>query len=351
MGVTALRNWIRQVIQESYGMVPEINEMSNSLAPMILEDILNYRRKNPNRAISHIQLIYHSPDDISFKTKISRVNLYITANHTDDENIAQNTVNGGSFIPRETNKVEIKAEHQYEIRIDLRLNWDFETNIDNEISKVLSHELHHAYTHILKLGKNNKSKYLNSIHKYAKGDVEMQSFLKDKPILQNFMICFYLVIAEEINARVQEISNIMEKHHGRPAQEIFEIFQATKAWRDAQMLNNFKFNDIKSLPTETKKTFLELLNRNKIGTLNAAGVDINTIMFHDNVNKFFKFWSEKFHDEGKKLVYNMTKVFSSTPRIAQGKDQLEIQRSNRQALREVYGNELFEKEIDDSWDY
>lgn len=335
-----LRKIIRSVLKEIFqeplneinGIVPEIDELADTLSLDILSFIQNKYRLN--RTINNLTTI-KIPIDYSTKDKTLINSTLVNISFVDEGE--RNSVHKGNFNDKLTNPIVVNSKTLYDIEIDLTINWDFKSDILKKLSQVLVHELHHAFDYIVRIGKKNKSKIYNDIYNISK--VTMQDFKEKNPALKEFLDCFYLSIPEETNARVQESANEIKHYQNETTDEILRNLYQTRAWRDAKKLMNYQTINIQKIPEEILKSFVIQFNNDKNLALLLKQFDVNKVNFPKEYKSFFNFWKRKFHHIGNDLFYRIIKSVSMTKKL-----KLEHQALiyiNRDVLKETIGYDMW----------
>lgn len=337
MGVKFLRSLIRTIIQESYGVVFEIDDLADELAKSLLNRLLEYKKEKTNYG----DIIKDKIEDFKFdisgnvkeKTLIEDINIRVQ--------FKQNQNLTGLFTKNQTKGNISDNKHYYSITIDLKLDINFQKDIIVQLSSFLAHELHHAYDHIIRIHKDLKTKHYNSIKNI--GNSNLKELLNSNPALKDFWDCFYLALPEEINTRVQEAYNEIKKNKGKSTQYITYRLKKTRAWRDAQRLVNYSTNEVLSLPKETKLEFFKRLSESKDMALQFFPDEVKkSINFYDEPKGFFKYWKRKFHHEGETLAF---KLFKNTGALLEINEGVVMRHIGVKSLNELFGRDIFNTDI------
>lgn len=309
-----IRQKIQQILKESFGVHEPTDELAVWLSNELIAN-LNYYHERGTLDFKKdiIKLQFTPPEDIVQKTFINliKVNLNISDKGT------INSISGGNFETRKTKRLVINNIFVYNIEINLNLNWDFKTNINTLLTSFFEHELHHAFTHIIKLNKKSKSKYLNMVSRMPVYD--LQNTLEENPILKDFIAHFYLALPEEVNARVQEAYNDIKTHLNKSEEDLMKELYKTKPMIDAGGMLTYKTDKIFSLSKEVLDNFVIQFNTNMKTAINLVASEVkktNDLAYTSDSIKypqtdptaFFKFWRRRINREGNKLFNKILKM-------------------------------------------
>lgn len=306
-----IRKMVRELIIEAYGIWPEVDMLADFMSKIVIYNILHY--ENINFAAT-AQLTITVPEEIREALKIRTV--FVHVNNSYDANNIKN-IKGGQF---ETNRTQLiynnYNEREFDIHISLNLNWNEEADIKKELSSFFAHELHHAYTHIIRLNKKSKTTIYNDIKNSAR--INTQDLCRDNPPLKEFMDCFYLALPEEINARVQETYNLIKTQHVKSTEEKINALKNTRPWEDAEKLSNYNVNDLLKLHDNVLDEFVRRVHQSKDTVLFFAKKDTNSIKFPTNARSFFNYWAKKFNRAGQELAFKLFKNTGALLEIHEG---------------------------------
>jgi hypothetical protein len=175
-------------------------------------------------------------------------------------------------------------------------------NLNTEISKIISHELHHAFSDIKQINKKSKSKVYNISRNRMK---LLKDILLKHPQLKEFMDMFYLNLPQEMSARVQETSselrNIIEKDYNNAIRELLKY----QPINDAKRMMNYKQDITNTVDTSDLKTFVDQFNK-EIQS-NSKKYDVK-IKERGGVEEFFNYWTKRINENGYKLLRKILKL-------------------------------------------
>ena len=186
-------------------------------------------------------------------TKIKKVKTNIRIKSSD-----QTTV-GGSFNEYDVILLDGNV-YQISIIINISLNPKDISTIRPEISKVVAHELHHAFRDIKLKGKQSKAYVYNfarSLMGLGFGDV-----LKDNPQLKEFMFMFYLGLPQEITARVQETASELKNINTNDTNDVIQALLRYQPLNDAKKMINYEPKIIETINYDILKIFVFQFNTN-----------------------------------------------------------------------------------------
>ena len=207
----------------------------------------------------------------------------------------------GNFDP---DKITLIENGLFKVFILMNLTIDINNikNLNTEISKVISHELHHAFNNIKQINKKSKSKVYNTSR-------NRMGFLKreitNNPELKEFLDMFYLNLPQEMGARVQEtaseLRNINEKDYNDTIRELLKY----QPINDAKRMMNYKQDIINTVDTSDLKTFVDQFNKEIQSNSEVNNVKIKE---RNGVETFFNYWTERINENGYKLLRKILKL-------------------------------------------
>ena len=309
-----LRKFIRKTLKESFGVHEPTDELAVWLSEQLIANLNYYHEQETFDLIGNITKLQFTPPEEIINTTL--INL-IRVNVNMSEEGTQNLITGGQFNTKETKRLVINNMFVYNIELNLNFNWDFETNINTLLTSFFEHELHHAFTHIIKLNKKSKSKYLNMVSKMPVYD--LNNTLEKNPILKDFIAHFYLALPEEINARVQEAYNDIKTHLNKSEEDLMKELYKTRPMIDAGGMLTYKTDKIFSLSKEVLDNFVIQFNKNMKTAINLVASEAkktNDLAYasdsikypQTDLTAFFKFWRRRINREGNKLFNKILKM-------------------------------------------
>ena len=156
---------IIKIIQERVHAILQIEEISKKLSSICFveiekrKDVLINDLQNATWASFPIFNI-----DLSNGALINElvVTVYFYKNI---KSVEENKV-GGSYLSGSIEQITIDGIIKYNGSIALKIyNWDYKTNLQEQIKNVFNHELHHFFDDIVRFNKRGTTKMLNSVNK------------------------------------------------------------------------------------------------------------------------------------------------------------------------------------------
>jgi len=255
-----LRKKIRKYINEALGIQMDLKRITERIVPYVENYIYDSVKLSDTISV-------RPAEDIAFKFDLTGVDLENTGIELINIilNFYENNKNtiGGSY---KSDKTKLNLSGFFSIDIELKFNFSREElkNIKSrkvEIESVVSHELHHAFVDIKKYGRKSASKELNSVNNFMKF-----GYPKTTP-LGKFSEMVYLSLPEEIYARVQEVSHILDKlENGLGYQKIISELYKFHSINDARRMHQYDMDEVRNLSKEELlnyiKTFYRKLKKN-----------------------------------------------------------------------------------------
>ncbi len=309
-----LRKFIKKVLKESFGVHEPTDELAEWLSNELIANLNYYQERGMLDSKKNIiTLPFNIPNEMMPKTFLNQIKVNL--NISDKGKI--NSITGGDFDTSKTKRFVRNNLFVYDITINLNFNWDFKFDISEKMTSFFEHELHHAFTHIIKLNKKSKSKYLNMVSRMPVYD--LQNVLEENPILKDFVSHFYLALPEEVNARVQEAYGDIKIHLKKSEEDLMKELYTTRPMVDAGTMLIYKTDRIFSLPKEVLENFIKQFNVNMKTSINlviAKAKRENDLAYaHDSVKypqtdttAFFTFWRRRINREGNKLFNKILKM-------------------------------------------
>lgn len=316
-----IRKIIQKVLKESFGVHEPTDELAIWLPEHLIANMNYYHEKGTiNFVDDFVKLQFNPPNEIIKKTLINQIKVNI--NISNQGNL--NSIISGKFETNETKRVVSNNMFVYNIEIKINFNWDFETDISALLISFFEHELHHAFTHIIKLNKKSRTKYLNRVASMPVYGLDKME--ENNPAIKDFMEHFYLALPEEVNARVQEAYSDIQEHKNKPTEDLMKELYKKRAMLDAKAMLNYKSHQILSLPTEVLDNFINQFNANvklAIQQINNKAIKDKEPLYSNNSIKypktepkaFFEFWRKRINREGDKLFYKIIKMTGSAKNL------------------------------------
>ena len=168
------------------------------------------------------------------------------------------------------------------------INWDYKTDLTNDIKKVLSHELFHTFQYITSIDSNNYSKALYN----TRNDMKKLEFFEGIDELERFMDIFYLSLPQEVEARVHEAYNQMKNlklnFHAKTHDEVLIELNKLSVFREFLTVQKFEPYWVLNLDEIIKEDFVKEFNESLLK--HKENLSANSIKIIDNPDEFFNYW-------------------------------------------------------------
>jgi hypothetical protein len=328
-----LRKMVRNILNEKYGVSMEIDELAEWLSSYLYETLIfNIERGKT----------YNDPFGTEYHFNVSKE--LIKQLSIDIIKVTfKNPNQSDTFAIQGNAELEKNSEHLYgnqivyNIKIEIRTQWDAQSDITDQLYHFFSHELNHALKFVKTAKLKPKSAALNTAQQMSK--TFSKSMLNKNPALKNFVDNFYFALPEEVNARVQESFSDIKKHLNKNTNEIIDILHKTKSVEAAKSMLNYNVQHVFDVPENILNTFIKDFNQFLLnGLLNAGRLDEPTNYIHKDIPSFFNFWSERFIKQGHKLFY---KIINMVAKAKKENEKNVLFNANRNMLNEVLGYNIF----------
>lgn len=294
----------RRIVTEKVGVVLGIDELADSVTGTFLSTVTHLINNNEFNIENTIRIPINVPNNLLDDTFIGRVT--VRANFT---RIGEGVNIGGNFTPSSIEKYTIGNAFFHDIIINLNLEWDFNTDIQKNLSSFFAHELHHAYDKIKRFGIRSKSNAFNGVKNLIRGVIP--EIINNNPVLDYFLECFYLSIPEEVNARVHEVYNVIKSHRNDNYEDLMVIVNETRTMKDAEKMRFYNANQIMNIPINILEEFVFQFNETLEMSLLSLGFRKNDIKYFKEPRYFFRYWQDKINDSGENLRFKTLKVAGS----------------------------------------
>lgn len=281
-----MQNKLRKVIREVFGHYLPLDDISDKYAKTIMEILLNkfQQKKKKLEASDNLRIDERMSDEDKKTSKIWNIRIDIIP---DEENNKKINYVSGRFM--ELQQDFIKNAFQYSAKFEIYIiNWDYKIDLTNEIKKVFSHELFHAFQYITSIDSNNYSKALYNTRNKMKG----LEFFEGIDELERFMDIFYLSLPQEISARTHEAYNQMKNlklnFHAKTHDEVLKELDKLSVFRDFLKVQKFRTHWVLNLDEIIKEDFVEDFNKYLLRYSKEGNV--NSIKIIDNPDEFFNYW-------------------------------------------------------------
>jgi len=274
-----MKNKLRLLIREVLGHYVPLDNLTNNVATHVINKLA---KKSDNGKTK----LNPFDDDWTINTKELDVD-------TDQENTEIGSIYV-SIIPindnarYSTNKVSgtfsVDANNKSFVNINLKIvNWDYKTNLGNEIKKVLSHEIYHAFRRIKNLTNPDYKDVLNK----TRNKMSLYNTEFNNDLLEEFLEIFYLGLKEEVLARIHEaytqMENLKLKFGEKNHNEVIRKLNTLSVFKDFLRVQNFNVDALVSLPDKIKKEYVNKFNE----ILKESKSKIKII---ENPDDFFRYW-------------------------------------------------------------
>jgi len=292
-------NKIRKIIQEKVHVVLEIKEIVKKLAPYYMKEfykmvpnIIEYKQKTYWTTIPVSELY------LSNNAFVNELMITIYFHKESTENV-ENIVSG-QFSEESIDQEIVDGIVKYNGAINLRIhNWDYKTNLEEHLKSVFSHELHHFFDDIVTFNKKKTTKILNSVNRMTSNfSLEL---LNKYPTLKDFTEIFYLNLPKERNARLTQLSVEADKYKGKPIDFVIEQLGHLTAFKDFQRMDKFDANNLKNIPYNDRKQFIDSFNLSLNYSKNTMNISSEDQNYPKEPDKFFEFWQRQFNKNAKVL--------------------------------------------------
>ena len=297
-----LRKIIKEIIGKQIDIYNSTEEITNEMVDLIIRDEIKYPRILDGYEHSFATTI--RPDSV-FKqsTKISQIKIAIDFTNSKENKIS------GTFMSGKTVLLSNDL-YQIEINVEVKINNDPKL-YKKEAESIIAHELNHAFVYIKKLNKQSKTSILNK----TKNSInrELGVLLDKSPALKEFMDMFYLALPEEMEARIQETATQLKYINEPHYEQTIEFLRRFQPIRDSKRMRYYKLDEINKESPETLKIFVATFNAN----LKEYSIGIN-IKSKNDVDAFFKYWSEIINYNGDILFKKIMKLVAEKHNTFEG---------------------------------
>lgn len=253
---------LEEIISESIGRIKWIDEVSNLLKNVILQNL--------------------QTDGFRIQPRINKLINYVTI---DIENINKENFITGKINPNDFVEYNNLGEETYDITVKIFIGNNVE-DLENRILSILNHELKHFYDWYIKKEKTQVTKDFTKFKNKLSIDYGFN------PIIKEFLNIFYLTIDEEISARQQEFSSQVK---GLNKEERLEKLKQSKLYKDSIRIINYDINVLDNLEENLKEELFEKTNKFLTVSYNKEG------NFFNNFSDFKKYFNKRFKEKGLKL--------------------------------------------------
>jgi len=281
-----MQNKLRKLIREIMGHYVPLDDISKRYAETIMGILLNkfQQKKKDLDERDNLYIREKMSEEDEQISKIRNIDIEIIASKEDNK---QNNHVLGRFM--NLRQDFIKSAFIYSVNFEIYIiNWDCKTDLTNDIKKVLSHELFHAFQYIVDTDKNGYSKALYK----ARNETRKLDYLNDIEELKGFMDVFYLSLPQEVSARVHEAYNQMENlklnFHAKSHDEVLKELNKLSVFREFLSVQYFQLGSVLSLFDAIKKDFVRNFNENLLRYKKEENA--NSIRIIYNPDEFFKYW-------------------------------------------------------------
>jgi hypothetical protein len=332
-----IRQIVKQVINENFGVWEVANNIAKWLAPNIIKRLQFDKENNYIDFSTDTDTITTLiPEQFRAESGIWQINTIVSnlVYKSGDAKVVE-----AVFLKSKTRSNTIHNRVLNNITIELKLNWDFKTDINTVIYSALSHEFHHILDFMTKRKKESKTNSFNFVYNYSMTKMP-DDLLNNHPELLDFLHHFYLSIPQEVNAKVHEAFAFIDTHLDLSESELMDILSETQPLQDIKSMNNYNINDVLLLSPNILIEFINLFNQNIKAGLNRSGFKDQYFNFvHQNTKDFFSYWKKRINYEGDKAFRKITKM------VAKKKELNEISMlydMDRTLLNEILPYKLFE---------
>jgi hypothetical protein len=331
-----LKKETKNILNEVFGVQTTITKEAKVLAKETFKRI-QYEKENieKNKSTYFFENTYLNGSEFEKKTNISQT-IIRTILYKGKPNFEDNEV-GGSFLSSELKQHLDNDNITYEVKISVHVyNWDNQFDLTKEISKVLSHELLHAFDEIKRLHKSQYTKMLYGLRNMLKAD--FSGIIVNNAELKEFLNVFYLHLPQELNARTHQLYLELESEKDKTYEELVKIANKTSVFRDLNKLSEYHTDNIlKNVPEETLKRFINefvgFIENNK----EKYNLKSNNLDFPKEPEKFFKFWEDTFHKGASHFRNKLLKLIKNIK-------QIDINENTYNLLSEKTLNEILPRE-------
>lgn len=318
---------IRKLIKEILGKQMEIynstQEITNKIVGLILDmgknhpDIFNGEEWGFSKSID-------VDDNLKNATKIDSIKINVNYINSKDSKV------NGTFVQDKTVLLPNNNYSAY-INVYVKINNDIKQH-KKEIEDVISHELHHAFVYIKKIGTFSKASILNKTKNLTK--MQLNELINDNPAIKEFMQMIYLSLPQEISARVQETATRLKYINKPNYNETIESLRKYQPLRDAKKMIDYKTDDLMSIDQEILKQFIAKFNSN----LKLFSQEEN-IGYKTDTKAFLNYWQEKINKAGNTLFRKIMKLVADKHNTIQ---EMIIVEMDSKLLFEISGFDIYE---------
>jgi len=281
-----MQDKLRKLIREILGHHLPLDDISKRYAKMAMEILSSEfeQKKRKLDSADNLRIDKEMSNEDRQISKIWRIRIDIVPSEV--ANKQKNYVSGRFMkLKQDFAKNMFLYSANFEIYI---INWDYKTDLTNDIKKVLSHELFHVFQYIVDTDTNGYSKALYR----ARNEMKELSYISDIHELKRFMDVFYLSLPQEVSARIHEAYNQMENlktnFHAKSHEEVLEELNKLSVFREFLNVQNFQLNSVLNLFGAIKKDFVKKFNESLVKFKKEE--KNSSIKIVNDPDEFFKYW-------------------------------------------------------------
>jgi len=281
-----MQNKFRKLVREVLGHYLPLDNISDKYSRRIMEILTNkfQQKKEKLGSEDNLRIDEKMSDEDRKISKIWEIRIDIIPDEEKSNKI--NRVSGRLIKLRQD---FIRNEFRYFVKFEIYIiNWDYKTDLKNDIKKVFSHELFHSFQHITTIDSNNYSKALYN----TRNKMKNLEFFDGIDEFERFMDIFYLSLPEEVDARVHEayvqIKNLKLNFHAKTHDEVLRELNKLSVFRDFLKVQKFKPHWVLNLDEFIKEDFVNDFNKYLLKFSKEGNV--NSIKIIDNPDDFFNYW-------------------------------------------------------------
>jgi hypothetical protein len=301
------RKMIREIMEEAFGVSDVVDDLAKLVTKEIVDELLYRKQKNmTNFQVQAPIIALYVPEDISRRLPIGQISIRIENSIND---IGSSKIIDGKYITNETRSRILNNKTFFDIKLELRMEWDFVTDISGELRSFFEHELHHVFDHITRIDKSSKTNSFNLVYRRTQNTAF--EIVRNNPSLLEFLTNFYLSIPQEVNARIQEAFSDIEKHLELNDKELMLKLHQTRAVKNAASMINYDKSEVLKLPKDILIQFINIFNKEMRHSLIVNGFEGKDFNFiHTNIKDFFSYWENRINYSGDKLFRKITRMVS-----------------------------------------
>lgn len=285
-----IRKVIRNILNEEFGVNIPIKKLSLEVQKKVI-DFIEYNSKKyhyfNDGQTYRVSTDVYVPKEFVSELGFNKIVINCEYTNTKNESIS------GTFLSGQTTRLK---DEKYEVTIKLNIKIE---NINNKIKQLIkntiAHELNHALVYIKDVHKKS-STYNKSNRKTS----SLLSHLRDEN-LNKIKKLIYLCNPLEVQARVQELGEIIDNIKSTNVEEAIKEINLTSPMQDVIYLKTFNSSDIEI--NENINEFIKLFNDNMKD-------EFFGYKQMSNPEKFIEYWIRVANKNGAELIKKIFRLLS-----------------------------------------